>query len=49
MVGAGVLGLPYAMSELGWYISNPNFFIIIILKIILKIIFIDLQCLHKVK
>jgi len=25
MVGAGVLGLPYAMSELGWYISNPNY------------------------
>jgi len=24
MVGAGVLGLPYAMSELGWYTSNPN-------------------------
>jgi len=24
MVGAGVLGLPYAMSELGWYVSNPN-------------------------
>lgn len=20
MVGAGVLGLPYAMSELGWYV-----------------------------
>jgi hypothetical protein len=33
MVGAGVLGLPYAMSELGWYVvlyypfiyvANPN-------------------------
>lgn len=22
MVGAGVLGLPYAMSELGWYVSK---------------------------
>lgn len=22
MVGAGVLSLPYAMSNLGWYISN---------------------------
>lgn len=22
MVGAGVLGLPYAMSELGWYVST---------------------------
>lgn len=21
MVGAGVLGLPYAMSQLGWYVS----------------------------
>ena len=21
MVGAGVLGLPYAMSELGWYVK----------------------------
>lgn len=21
MVGAGVLGLPYAMSQLGWYIN----------------------------
>jgi hypothetical protein len=26
MVGAGVLGLPFAMSQLGWYyISNPNY------------------------
>ena len=22
MVGAGVLGLPYAMSELGWYVRD---------------------------
>lgn len=25
MVGAGVLGLPYAMSELGWYIFTFMF------------------------
>jgi len=25
MVGAGVLGLPFSMAELGWYISNPNY------------------------
>jgi hypothetical protein len=34
MVGAGVLGLPYAMSQLGWYISNPNYPLII--NIIMK-------------
>jgi hypothetical protein len=22
MVGAGVLGLPYAMSQLGWYVNS---------------------------
>ncbi|GMJ09528.1 hypothetical protein HRI_004622000 [Hibiscus trionum] len=22
MVGAGILGLPYAMSQLGWFVSN---------------------------
>lgn len=25
MVGAGVLGLPYAMSQLGWYLQPPFF------------------------
>jgi len=25
MVGAGVLGLPFSMADLGWYISNPNY------------------------
>jgi amino acid permease len=24
MVGAGVLSLPYAMSELGWYVDRRN-------------------------
>jgi hypothetical protein len=24
MVGAGVLGLPYAMSELGWYVFSSH-------------------------
>ena len=27
MVGAGVLGLPYAMSELGWYVPTILSFI----------------------
>lgn len=26
MVGAGVLSLPYAMSELGWYVDICHFF-----------------------
>jgi hypothetical protein len=26
MVGAGVLSLPYAMSELGWYVQQHIFF-----------------------
>jgi len=25
MVGAAVLGLPYSMAALRWYISNPNY------------------------
>jgi len=25
MVGAGVLGLPFSMAALGWYISNLNY------------------------
>lgn len=29
MVGAGVLSLPYAMSELGWYVYIFQFFIFI--------------------